>query len=66
MTGNRLDELVGLANTAPHDPAVAERIRRADETTRFQIDHDPAYARELAWLRSWVADYEIPQPEDIE
>lgn len=62
---NHLDELAGLANTASHDPAVAERIRRADERTRFQIEHDPAYAQELAWLRSWVADYEIPLPEDI-
>lgn len=46
------------------NPAVRARQQRADELTRFQIDHDPAYAAELAQLRSWIGSYEIPTPEE--
>ena len=59
-----LDQLDRLYNTSSLNPAVIERQQRADELTRFQIDHDPTYATELARLRSWVGSYEIPTPEE--
>ena len=59
-----LDQLDRLYNTSSLNPAVIERQQRADELTRFQIDHDPTYATELAQLRSWVGSYEIPAPEE--
>ncbi len=63
-TGNHLDALPALWNTSADNPAVIERQRRSEELTRFQIDHDPTYATELARLRSWVGSYEIPTKED--
>ena len=62
--GNHLDALPALCNTSADNPAVIERQQRADELTRFQIDHDPTYAAELAQLRSWIGSYEIPTPEE--
>ena len=59
-----LDQLDRLYNTSSLNPAVIERQQRADELTRFQIDHDPTYAAELAQLRSWIGSYEIPTPEE--
>lgn len=59
-TGNHLDHLPALWGTSPANPAVAERQRRSEEITAFQVEHDPDYAGELARLRSWVGDYEIP------
>lgn len=63
-SGDQLDRLPALWNTAAHNPAVQARQARSDETTRFQIAHDPTYAAELAQLRSWVGSYEIPTPEE--
>lgn len=63
-TGNHLDALPALWNTSADNPAVQARQARSDELTRFQIDHDPTYATELAQLRSWVGSYEIPAPEE--
>ena len=63
-TGNHLDALPALWNTSADNPAVQARQARSDELTRFQIDHDPTYATELAQLRSWVGSYEIPTPEE--
>ena len=62
--GDHLDRLPALWNTSADNPAVRARQQRADEMTRFQIDHDPTYAAELAQLRSWVASYEIPTPKE--
>ena len=62
--GNHLDALPALHNTDSRNPAVRARQQRADELTRFQIDHDPTYATELAQLRSWVGSYEIPTIEE--
>ena len=62
--GDHLDRVGGLENTDSRNPAVRARQQRADELTRFQIDHDPDYATELAQLRSWVQSYEIPLKED--
>lgn len=62
--GDHLDALPALWNTSADNPAVRARQQRADELTRFQIDHDPTYATELAQLRSWVGSYEIPTPEE--
>lgn len=59
-TGDHLNEVASLANTDSRRPEVQARQQRAEETTRFQIDHDPTYAAELAQLRSWLTDYEIP------
>lgn len=59
-TGDHLDRVGGLENTNSRNPAVQARQQRSEETTRFQIQHDPTYAAELAQLRSWVADYQIP------
>lgn len=59
-----LDAVPGLWNTSADNPAVQARQARSEETTQFQIDHAPTYAAELARLRSWVADYEIPLKED--
>ena len=59
-----LDQLDRLYNTSSLNPAVIERQQRSEELTRFQIDHDPTYAAELAQLRSWVASYEIPTPKE--
>ena len=64
-TGNHLDALPALYNTSADNPAVIERQRRSEELTRFQIDHDPTYAAELAQLRSWIGSYEIPTKEDV-
>ena len=63
-TGNHLDALPALWNTSADNPAVQARQARSDELTRFQIEHDPTYATELARLRSWVGSYEIPTPEE--
>lgn len=62
-TENHLDQLPHLWNSSSNNPAVKARQQRAEETTQFQIEHDPAYARELAELRSWLTDYEIPQED---
>lgn len=62
--GGSLDRVRALWNTSADNPAVRARQQRADELTRFQIDHDPTYAAELARLRSWVGSYEIPTPEE--
>ena len=62
--GGSLDRVRALWNTSADNPAVRARQQRADELTRFQIDHDPTYAAELARLRSWVGSYEIPTKED--
>lgn len=62
--GNHLDALPALWNTSADNPAVIERQQRSEELTRFQIEHDPTYATELARLRSWVGSYEIPTKED--
>ena len=59
-----LDAVPGLWNTSADNPAVTARQARSEETTQFQIDHDPDYATELAQLRSWVQSYEIPLKED--
>ena len=61
---DQLDALPALFNTSADNPAVKARQQRAEELTRFQIDHDPTYATELARLRSWVGSYEIPTPEE--
>ena len=63
-TLDHLDRVVALSNTDSRNPAVIERQQRSDELTRFQIEHDPTYATELARLRSWVGSYEIPTPEE--
>ena len=63
-TGNHLDALPALWNTSADNPAVIDRQRRSEELTRFQIAHDPAYAAELARLRSWIGSYEIPTPQE--
>ena len=63
-TGNHLDALPALWNTSADNPAVQARQARSDELTRFQIEHDPTYATELAQLRSWVGSYEIPTIEE--
>ena len=63
-TGNHLDALPSLWNTSADNPAVRARQQRSEELTRFQIDHDPTYATELARLRSWIGSYEIPTPEE--
>ena len=63
--GASLDALPALWNTSADNPAVKARQQRAEELTRFQIDHDPTYATELARLRSWVGSYEIPTKEDV-
>lgn len=63
-SGDQLDRLPALWNTSSENPAVRERQRRSEELTRFQIDHDPTYAAELAQLRSWIGSYEIPIKED--
>ena len=62
--GNHLDALPALWNTSADNPAVKARQQRSEELTRFQIEHDPTYATELARLRSWVGSYEIPTPEE--
>ena len=62
--GDHLDRVAALSNTDSRNPAVRARQQRSEELTRFQIAHDPAYAAELAQLRSWVASYEIPLKED--
>ena len=62
--GDSLDALPALHNTDSRNPAVRARQQRAEELTRFQIDHDPTYAAELARLRSYIADYEVPLKED--
>ena len=62
--GNHLDALPALWNSSADNPAVIERQHRSEELTRFQIEHDPTYATELAQLRSWVGSYEIPTPEE--
>ena len=62
--GGSLDALPALYNTSADNPAVQARQARSDELTRFQIDHDPTYATELAQLRSWVGSYEIPTPQE--
>lgn len=59
-TGDHLDQLHHLWNSSSLNPDVQARQQRAEETTRFQIDHDPTYAAELAQLRSWLTDYQIP------
>ena len=59
-----LDQLDRLYNTSSLNPAVIERQQRSEELTRFQIEHDPTYATELAQLRSWVGSYEIPTIEE--
>ena len=64
-TLDHLDRVVALSNTDSRNPAVIERQQRSDELTRFQIEHDPTYATELARLRSWVGSYEIPTKEDV-
>ncbi|GAB4095602.1 hypothetical protein GCM10028787_10770 [Brachybacterium horti] len=61
---NLLDRLPALWNSTPSNPAVQARQDRSEETTRFQIAHDPDYAGELARLRSWIATYELPAPEE--
>ncbi|MGP9580925.1 hypothetical protein [Brachybacterium sp. AOP35-5H-19] len=61
---DHLDRLPALWNTSADNTAVRARQQRAEELTRFQIDHDPTYAAELAQLRSWVGSYEIPTPEE--
>lgn len=63
-TGDHLNEVASLANTDSRRPEVQARQQRAEELTRFQIAHDPTYAAELARLRSYIADYEIPLKED--
>ena len=63
-TGDHLDRVGGLENTDSRNPAVRARQQRSEELTRFQIEHDPTYATELARLRSWVGSYEIPTPEE--
>lgn len=63
--GNLLDALPALWNSSADNPAVRARQQRAEELTRFQIDHDPTYATELAQLRSWIGSYEIPTKEDV-
>ena len=60
-----LDQLDRLYNTSSLNPAVIERQQRSEELTRFQIDHDPTYAAELARLRSYIGSYEIPTKEDV-
>ena len=62
--GNHLDALPALHNTDSRNPAVRARQQRSEELTRFQIDHDPTYAAELARLRSYIGSYEIPTPEE--
>ena len=62
--GDHLDALPALWNTSADNPAVRARQQRADELTRFQIDHDPTYASELARLRSYIGSYELPTPEE--
>ena len=62
--GDYLDALPALWNTSADNPAVTARQQRADELTRFQIDHDPTYASELARLRSYIGSYELPTPEE--
>ena len=62
--GNRLDALPALWNSSADNPAVIERQQRSEELTRFQIEHDPTYATELARLRSWIGSYEIPTPKE--
>ncbi|MGO1978194.1 hypothetical protein [Brachybacterium tyrofermentans] len=64
-TGDQLDQNRALWNSSSNNPAVIARQQRAEELTRFQIDHDPTYAAELARLRSYIADYSIPLPADI-
>lgn len=63
-SGDHLDRLPALWNTSSDNPAVQARQARSEEMTRFQIDHDPTYAAELAQLRSWIGSYEIPTKED--
>ena len=63
-TGDHLNEVASLANTDSRRPEVQARQQRSEELTRFQIEHDPTYATELARLRSWVGSYEIPTPEE--
>lgn len=62
--GDHLDRVGGLENTDSRNPAVQARQARSDELTRFQIEHDPIYAAELARLRSHIGSYEIPTKED--
>lgn len=62
--GDQLDRVGSLANTDSRNPDVIARQQRAEELTRFQIAHDPAYAAELAQLRSWIGSYEIPAPKE--
>lgn len=62
--GDHLDALPALWNTSADNPAVQARQARSDELTRFQIDHDPIYAAELARLRSYIGSYEIPAPKE--
>lgn len=57
-----LDRLPALWNTSAENPATIARQRRSEELTRFQIEHEPGYAADLARLRSWVGSYEIPAP----
>lgn len=61
---DHLDRLPALWSTSADNPAVKARQQRAEELTRFQIDHDPTYAAELARLRSYIGSYEIPTPEE--
>jgi hypothetical protein len=42
---------------------VQARQARSEERTRFQVQFDPEYGPELARLRSWLADYEIPRKD---
>lgn len=61
---DHLDRLPALWNTSSSNPAVKARRQRAEELTRFQIEHDPTYAAELAQLRSYIGSYEIPTPQE--
>lgn len=61
---DHLDLVGSLANTDSRNAAVRARQQRSEELTRFQIDHDPAYAAELAQLRTWIQTYEIPTPQE--
>lgn len=61
--GSALDRLPALWNSSADNPAVKARQKRSEELTRFQIEHDPTYAAELARLRSWIGSYEVPTKE---
>lgn len=61
---DHLNEVASLANTDSRRPEVRARQQRSEELTRFQIEHDPTYAAELARLRSYIGSYEIPTPEE--